>query len=327
MRYEIQEKFRPMANSNELLKNKKVAVVGIGGLGSHSAEYLVRMGVGTVILVDGDIVEESNLPRQGLYSQKDSDGSEYKVTAAKKRLTDIDPSVHLITHREMLSENNIEHILQDVDLVLDGTDNMMARYLVNDYCFAHNIPWIYAAATSSVSVVSNFIPGKTPCLRCIYGDLNEDQTSCDRDGIILPALTFITSLQVTEAMKILLGYDPILGEYRYNVWTRQESIFDTSMIHSEHCRCKTGVKKEESKVKFYMICSGDTIQVHTELTREKMVSLFRDYGFTKSKENNLFIEMENSNESHKRIIGYKTGKMVFHKMNKTEINHMFNEER
>lgn len=321
--YEKQNRFKPMKASNLQLREKVVAVVGLGGLGSHSCEYLARMGVGTIILIDGDIVELSNLPRQGLYTRKDSQHLAFKVLAAKEKLKAINPDIFVLTYPEMLTADNIHLLLKGVDLILDGSDNMSTRYLINDYCFTHNIPWIYAAATSSIGVVSNFIPGKTPCLRCIYGDPQEDQTSCDINGIILPALTLITSFQVTEAIKILLGVEPILGELRYDIWTRKETIFDTSMLVNEECQCKTKQKpKDAPSKKYYMICSGDTVQVNTDLNKESMRNKFEAYRFSEVRENEMFIELEGQTDSRQKIIGYKTGKIIFHQMDKTDIQKM-----
>lgn len=322
LKYEKQERFYGLKDSREVLKSKVVAIIGIGGLGSHSAEYLVRMGIGKLILVDGDIVEISNLPRQGLYTQKDSETQNYKVFAAKKLLKEINPDVQIVTYNEMLSKKNIDVILENVDLVLDGSDNMLARYLVNDYCFSKGIPWIYAAATSSIGLVSNFIPGKTPCLRCIYGDLSEDQTSCDINGIILPALTFITSLQVTEALKILLDKEPILGELRYDIWTRKETIFDTSLLNNPECDCKKNKQQKKMNVKYYMICSGDTIQVNTEFSKNEIEAQFESFGYGKTRENELFIELIKNENDDEKIIGYKNGKIIFHHIDKTKIQMM-----
>lgn len=322
LKYEKQERFYGLKDSREVLKSKVVAIIGIGGLGSHSAEYLVRMGIGKLILVDGDIVEISNLPRQGLYTQKDSETQNYKVFAAKKLLKEINPDVQIVTYNEMLSKKNIDVILENVDLVLDGSDNMLARYLVNDYCFSKGIPWIYASATSSIGLVSNFIPGKTPCLRCIYGDLSEDQTSCDINGIILPALTFITSLQVTEALKILLDKEPILGELRYDIWTRKETIFDTSLLNNPECDCKKNKQQKKMNVKYYMICSGDTIQVNTEFSKNEIEAQFESFGYGKTRENELFIELIKNENDDEKIIGYKNGKIIFHHIDKTKIQMM-----
>lgn len=324
LKYEKQERFHGLKDSREILKNKVVAIIGIGGLGSHSAEYMVRMGIGKIILVDGDFVEISNLPRQGLYTQKDSDIQSYKVYAAQKVLTEINPDVQIVTYNEMINEKNIENILENVDLVLDGSDNMLVRYLINDYCFAKGIPWVYAAATSSIGVVSNFIPGKTPCLRCIYGDLSEDQTSCDINGIILPTLTLITSLQVTEALKILLDKEPILGELRYDIWTRRETIFDTSMLNNQECDCKKNEQQKKVDIKYYMICSGDTIQVNTEFSKKEIEIQFEEFGYGKARENELFIELTKNSNDNEKIIGYKNGKIIFHHIDKSKIQLMMN---
>ncbi|MEJ1518219.1 HesA/MoeB/ThiF family protein [Bacillus cereus] len=323
MKYKKQEKYPPMENSYAILKDKTVAVVGLGGLGSHSAEYAARMGIGTIILIDDDVVEETNLPRQGLYTQRDSEDNLLKANVAAERLKMINPDVHIQKYVLRLTSENVSELLEGVDVVLDGTDNLATRYIINDYCFAENIPWVYASATAGIGTVSNFIPGKTPCFRCVFGDeTEEDNASCDINGVILPALTMTTSIQVTEALKILLDKNPSFEEIRYNIWTREESSVDISIYLDEECRCQKiqFLKNEMDSTHMYMICNGDSIQVHTNFSLLEAESKMNHWGFCISRKNDMLVEATTG--ENQRIVAFKTGKMVFHHIDKHTIQTM-----
>ncbi|MGF7535333.1 HesA/MoeB/ThiF family protein [Bacillus mexicanus] len=319
MKYEKQERFSPLENAAATLKNKAVAIVGIGGLGSHSSEYLARVGVGTLILIDGDIVEETNLPRQGLYRYKDHKDSRFKVEAAKDALIEINPDINIIAHREMLKKENLLNFLSKADLVLDGSDNLATRYLINDFCFQREIPWIYASATSSVGVVSNFVPGNTPCFRCVYGQLDEDEVTCDANGIILPILTLVASYQTTEAIKILLEKEFRKGEFRYNIWTGQNSELDLTTLYDECCPCQTNKWHSSQKINLYLVCRGETTQANTNLTKRQIKDKLTASGYQMAGENETFVVLKKPHLEEKKIIAYKTGKVIFHQFNNEEI--------
>lgn len=311
-----QERFLPMANSGDRLKQKTVAIIGLGGLGSHSAEYMVRMGVGSIVLIDNDIVEPSNLPRQGFYTAAHGQEQVRKVEIVAEELQKINPELQVQAHDALLTSANIAHLLQGVDLVLDGTDNLHARYLINDFCYESNIPWVYASATASMGTIINFLPGITPCFRCVFGDVQEDSASCDQNGVILPVLTMITSLQATEAMKILLDQKPSTEEIRFDVWTHELRSVPTTIFEDDDCACQHGFTPTKSP-RLYMICSGDSIQLNSEYTLDQMASLFSSWGYRIRKETEAIVET--MIQDRKRIVGFKNGKIVFHYVTKDEI--------
>lgn len=319
MKYAKQEKYYPMQNSASILMNKKVAIVGIGGLGSHSAEYMTRMGIGNIVLIDDDFVEGSNLARQGLYYHQDSVQHIQKVERAGEQLIKMNPEVKLTLCPYRLTKDNISKLFEDVDLVLDGTDNLSTRYLINDYCYEQNIPWIYASATASIGTVVNFIPGKTPCFRCVYGnETNEDKASCDINGVILPILTAITSIQVTEAMKLLLDKEPSTEEIRYNIWTREENSIDTAIFLEEDCVCqKKNLPLEiDDALSIRMICGGDTIQILTPFDLSTLTEKIVKNGYRITRKNDVLVEGISDNK--KRIVAYKTGKLACYNLSKEE---------
>lgn len=323
MDYSKQEKFKPLEKSSMILKEKRVAIVGLGGLGSHLAEYAMRMGLENLILIDDDIVEESNLSRQTIYTDEDSLNFNKKVVALGNFLTKINPNSKISVIDQRLENSNIDEILNGVDIVLDGTDNLRTRYLMNEYCFKHGIPWIYGSATASTGTVINFIPGKTPCFKCVFGEIEEYDASCDKDGVILPILTMTASFQMTECFKILLGQNPNLEELRYNIWTREESSVPINIFNNEKCSCKN---LEESLLKrprkgIYPICSGDTIQVNTDYNLNELERLFTEWGYKIKNKNKMIIETQKIGES--KIVGFETGKIIFHKINETKVKNLF----
>jgi adenylyltransferase/sulfurtransferase len=157
--------------------------------------------------VDRDFVEFTNLQRQTLYSESDAEERLPKAVAAKDRIAQINSDVEVEAIVADVNNSNIESLLTGCDIVLDGTDNFQIRYLLNDACVKHNKTWVYGAAVSSYGSTMTVIPGKTPCLRCIFEDMPDAGTSptCDTSGVIMPIITSISGVQVAEALKILVG--------------------------------------------------------------------------------------------------------------------------
>ena len=191
----------------EKLNNSRVLIVGCGALGASHAEMLSRAGVGKLRIVDRDFVEFTNLQRQTLYSESDAEERLPKAVAAKNRIAEINSDVEVEPVVVDNNNSNIVGLLDDCDLVLDGTDNFQIRYLLNDACVKRGQIWIYGAAVSSYGTTMTIIPGKTPCLRCIFEDMPDAGTSptCDTSGVIMPIIASISAVQVSEALKILVG--------------------------------------------------------------------------------------------------------------------------
>lgn len=198
------------------LMRSKVLIVGAGGLGSPAAYYLTAAGVGTVGLVDHDVVDRSNLQRQILHT--DARVGTSKVASARQTLEALNPSVRVVTYEERLTSANVERILQGYDLVLDGTDNFPARYLINDACVKLGLPTVYGAVFRFEGQVSVFWPGRAqhpgPCYRCLFPlpPPAECAPSCAEAGVLGVLPGTIGLLQATEAMKLLLGIgEPLVG--------------------------------------------------------------------------------------------------------------------
>lgn len=204
-RYSRQSRFAPVGEAGQRrIREAKVVVVGCGALGTVEAEILARAGVGTLRLIDRDFVEPSNLQRQFLYSESDADAALPKAVAAAQRLALVNSEVQLDPQVADLTPASAEDLLDGVDLIIDGTDNFEARFLINDYAVRQNIPWIYAAAVGSYGLKLPIIPGQTACLRCVYPEPPQGaQPTCETDGVLAPITAAIAALACGDALKLL----------------------------------------------------------------------------------------------------------------------------
>ena len=191
----------------ELLREKSVAVVGCGALGSHVASHLVRVGVGRLVLADRDFVEWHNLPRQALYGEADAEDGVPKAVAAARRLRQINSQVKIEEHVVDVNADTVEELIAGSDLVLDGADNFEVRYLVNEACVKHDMPWIYGGVLGTYGLTAAIVPGVTPCLRCLLGPMPPPGSvpTCETAGVLGTVVATIAALEVTEGLKLLLG--------------------------------------------------------------------------------------------------------------------------
>ena len=190
----------------DALLGARVALVGCGALGSFHAAALARAGVGSMVIIDRDYVEPSNLQRQWLFEESDAADALPKAAAAERRLALINSSIHVRGVVADLTASNAEQLLGRVDLILDGTDNFDTRYLINDFSVSHSIPWVYGAAVGSYGLAMPVVPGRTPCLRCVYPNPPQSaQPTCETAGVVNVIASLVASYQVADALKILCG--------------------------------------------------------------------------------------------------------------------------
>ncbi len=199
-------------DGQKTLKQAKVLTVGTGGLGSPLALYLAAAGIGTLGIVDFDVVDESNLQRQILHGT--SDVGRPKVESARDKLKDINPNVEVVVHEEALSSENALEIFEDYDVIVDGTDNFPTRYLVNDACVLLGKPNVYGSIFRFEGQASVFYAEEGPCYRCLYPEPPPPGLvpSCAEGGVlgILPGA--IGTIQATETVKLILGIgEPLIG--------------------------------------------------------------------------------------------------------------------
>jgi len=191
----------------ESLLRSHAVVVGCGALGSFHAAALARAGVGRLTLIDRDYVEPSNLHRQWLYEECDAAESLPKAAAAARRLSRINSAISLRAAVADLTPANAEDLLGAADAILDGTDNFDTRYLVNDFAVSRGIPWFYGGAVGAYGLAMPVIPGRTPCLRCVYPQPPSGaQPTCETAGVLNVIVSAVASLQVADALKILSGH-------------------------------------------------------------------------------------------------------------------------
>jgi adenylyltransferase/sulfurtransferase len=206
-RYARQTLFKPLgAKGQERLAVSTAVVVGCGALGSRAAELLARAGVGRIRVVDRDVVEWSNLQRQALFGEDDVKATMPKAAAAERRLRALNSGIAVEGVVADVTSWNILEIIGGADVVVDGLDNFETRYLLNDACVKQNLPWIYGGAVASYGVTMNVLPGKGPCLRCVFSQMPPPGgPTCDTAGILAPAAAWVAAHQAMEAVKILSG--------------------------------------------------------------------------------------------------------------------------
>ncbi len=214
MRYSRQEFYKNIGKQGQkILSKSHVVIVGVGALGSVAADLLCRAGVGKLTLIDRDYVEEHNLQRQSLYTEADI--GQAKAVAALEHLKRINSTVQLVSHVTDLYHENVS-LLQG-DVVIDGTDNMDTRFLINEYCVKQKIPWVYGSAIRDEGYVKAFTPGQA-CFRCLFGPVSGLET-CDTSGVINSITHLIASLQVSFVLQLLVGKKPSLDLLHINAWT------------------------------------------------------------------------------------------------------------
>jgi molybdopterin/thiamine biosynthesis adenylyltransferase/rhodanese-related sulfurtransferase len=194
------------------MKNAKVLVVGAGGLGSPALMYLAAAGIGTLGIVDFDVVEESNLQRQVIHGQSDIGRS--KAESARDSVKEINPLVEVVVHTERLDSSNAMEIFADYDLIVDGTDNFATRYLVNDACVLLGKPYVWGSIYRFDGQASVFWSEYGPCYRCLYPEPPPPGMvpSCAEGGVLGVLCASIGSIQVNEAIKVITGIgEPIVG--------------------------------------------------------------------------------------------------------------------
>jgi molybdopterin-synthase adenylyltransferase len=244
-RYSRQELFAGIGPlGQERIRASRVVVVGCGALGSVLAETMVRAGVGALTVVDRDFVEESNLQRQALFDQDDVARGLPKAAAAETKLRRINSDVVVRGLVADLSAENVDEVVRDVDLVLDGTDNFETRFLVNDVCVRDGIPWVYGACVGSYGLALLIRPRVTPCLRCVLEEMPPPGSgpTCDTAGVVAPIVHVVAGIQAGEALKILAGRteDLLKGIVTVDLWQGVFEVVDLARRAPSCPACTAG---------------------------------------------------------------------------------------
>ena len=249
-----------------LLKSK-IAIIGCGALGTVVANNLVRAGVGKISIIDRDFVELNNLQRQILFDEDDIGIP--KAVAAAEKLKRVNSDVEIEAMVKDLNHLNAEKIMSGVDLVLDGTDNMQTRFLINDVCVKSQIPWIYTAAVGTYGMMMTIVPGRTPCFRCFLPDVPEPGSlpTCDTAGVLNTIPVIIASIESTEAIKILLKENMTTNAESnlifYDVWNN--TFEKIAVMRDKRCRCcvehKFDFLNAAKKEIITSLCGRNAIQI------------------------------------------------------------------
>jgi adenylyltransferase/sulfurtransferase len=267
-RYSRQVRFAPLGEPGQArIRASRVAIVGCGALGTVQAEILTRAGVGSLRLIDRDLVELSNLQRQFLFSEADAAEGAPKAVAAARRLTAINSDVALEPVVADLVPSNASDLLENIDLILDATDNFETRYLINDYSVREGIPWIYGAAVSSYGLKLAVIPGTTACLKCVYPEPPKGaQPTCETAGVLGSLTATIAALQTADAIKILAAEkDQFTARLTtLDVWTGEirqiaAPARDPSCVC---CGARNFIHLDGTKRVPVSLCGRNAVQIH-----------------------------------------------------------------
>lgn len=217
-------------SGQERIAAATVVVIGCGGLGSAVVEMLARGGVGRIRIVDRDLVELSNLQRQHLFDEHDVATCTPKAIAAARAVAEINASVQVDPHVVDVTPANIEGLIEGATVVVDGTDNIETRYLLNDACVKHRIPWVYGAAIGSTGMSLTVVPGETACFRCLFPTTAAAGApeTCETAGILGSVVATVAAHQWTEVVKLLIGARDRLspGLLAFDVWTNDRELVE-----------------------------------------------------------------------------------------------------
>jgi len=300
------------------LRNAKVCLIGVGGLGSPVALKLVGMGIGHLRFIDRDIVSRSDLHRQHLYDAHSL--GRPKVEVAYEKLSHLNPDVTLEPVPESLNSANAEALIAGMDIVIDGLDRPEPRYIVNRICNKLKIPYIFGAAIEAYGNVSTILPGQTFCLECFMPDLkDEDLPVCGLVGVHPSAIGIVSSVQVYEAGRVLIGQEPKLYNKLLYVDLREFEFNILDIASLESCKvCGTQPDGEPMAVTdrfFEETCARDGRRnfvispvKRIELDMDKLRTVLQDSGRQIKAAGRLGITFEKSEQLTACIL--KSGIMI-----------------
>ncbi len=260
------------AAGQERLRDSRVAIVGCGATGSAAAALLARAGIGELVIIDRDYVEPSNLQRQSLFDESDASESLPKAVAAARKIRSFNADVKVEEYATDLTPSNVS-LLDDADIVLDGTDNFETRFLLNDYCVDRNTPWIYTAAIGSYGATMNILPKETACLACLFPESPRGHLeTCETAGVLGSVINLIASIAVTEAFKILLGdinhartglRSTLLS---WDVWSNRHSEVkaDKPQIGCRCCGNRDFLHLRGERRPRITLCGRNSVQIHEQ---------------------------------------------------------------
>jgi adenylyltransferase/sulfurtransferase len=250
------------------LLNSSAVIIGCGALGTAQAESLARAGVGRLRIVDRDFVEASNLQRQTMFTEQDARERLPKAIACINHLAEINSEIKTEAEIADVNHSNVERLIRDCDVVIDGTDNFATRYLINDACVKHETNWVYGAAVGSYGVTMTVRPHHSPCLRCIFEEAPPAASAptCDTSGVIMPIISVVAAVQVSETLKLLTGQTESLHRslMQFDVWRNEWRRIGLSEPAPDCRTCGLGhyeMLEAEAGDFAALLCGRDAVQV------------------------------------------------------------------
>lgn len=271
-RYSRIVRFSPIGEEGlRHLRRATVLLVGAGALGGPMAEMLVRSGIGRIRIVDRDYVDWSNLQRQTLFDEDDARQAQPKAIAAFNRLSAVNRDVVIEPIVTDVTADNVFDLLENVDVILDATDNFETRFLLNDAACQKGIPWIYGACVGAYGASMAIVPGETPCLVCLFGaDIPEQRETCDTTGVIAPAPQMVASYQAAEAIKLLTHNKENLRQtfVSFDLWKNEH--VQINVRNKRRPACPTCGEQPtypylsgEKGTRTFVLCGRDTVQIRS----------------------------------------------------------------
>lgn len=271
-RYQRQSLFAPLGDAgNQRLRDSSVVIVGCGALGSHVAVLLTRAGVGRLRLVDRDVVEWSNLHRQVGFEEADAREGRPKAVALADALGRANSEVEIDIEVAEFNYRSAARLARDVDLIVDGTDNLPARFVINDLALETRLPWVYGGAVGQEAHAQLFVPGAGPCLRCVVPELPPPGSlpTCDTAGVIGPAPAAAASFQAALAMRCLVSTTDNSSELaglwvRLRLWDVEATV--SRVRRDPECPACFGGERPflrgERNRESLSLCGRDAVQVY-----------------------------------------------------------------
>jgi adenylyltransferase/sulfurtransferase len=252
----------------QMLDGATAVIAGLGALGSNSANLLARAGVGTLRLVDRDIVDWTNLQRQTLFEEEDAAQSLPKAEAAARYLKRVNSAIRYEPITEDINPGNIERIVAGAAVVVDGLDNFYTRALVNEACVKHGIPWLYGACLGTYGSAATVIPGVSACLNCLMPDIGQATTpplTCETVGVLGPVAAMVAAWQSSEALKIMAGKQDAASPHLVHVDLWQNDFSTLPMTRVPGCAVcgqhKFDLLEHGNRLATASLCGRDAVQI------------------------------------------------------------------
>jgi adenylyltransferase/sulfurtransferase len=302
------------------LAGRRVVVVGCGALGSAVAGQLVRCGVGTVRVIDRDVVELRNLAHQSLYTEADAAGARPKAEAAADRLRALNAECRVEGVVADLAPGNARQLCAGADLIVDGADNLETKFLLNDLAVATDTALVYGGCAGTEGSVLAIRPGRTHCLRCLWPAPTEAaaRLTCETRGVLPGAVATVAALQSTEALKILLDLDPstLCGLVRVDIWDGVLRRVPTPAFQAEGRGCPAcGLRdfsylRGEHSTGARELCGDDTVLLSSpaaELDLDRLRHRHRDNASLRARPDCVQVEVDGC-----RILAFASGRTLIH---------------